>query len=536
MILKDLPAIMFPCGFGAPLAVLKAPRHIRGRARTTGPTELDMTLNMSTSIARYLSDFTRKRVLVVGDAILDEYLLGECSRISPEAPVPVLKVHNSRYVLGGAANTAANIVSLGGAATLIALVGNDEGGRTLRQCAADAGVELCGIDHRLATLRKTRVVGQHQQIVRLDYEDIPEASEETIAAVLAMFQAQVPHADIVVISDYAKGLLSVALAAEIIRAAHEADCPVIVDPRPQNRHCYAGCDYLTPNWKESRALLGLPDADPTPDNASETARRIAADTGANVVLTLGPHGMLFCGRREREQFAVPTLAREVFDVSGAGDTVVAAFALSIAAGADHAVAVDIANKAASVVVGKFGTATVTREEILQDSDTLRLVPRQALAPLATTLRARGKRIVTVNGSFDILHNGHLHILNEARGQGDVLIVGLNSDKSVHRSKGPERPIVTERHRAEMLLALRPVDYVHIFDESDPIAFLKEVRPDVHVNGAEYGEHCVESETVKRAGGRLHLVGRVPDLSTSNLIEALQAPQPRSAAPSIRVIA
>ena len=479
-----------------------------------------MTPNMPT-IAQYVADFERRRVLVVGDAILDEYLLGDCNRISPEAPVPVLKVHSSRRVLGGAANTAANIVSLGGAATLIALVGDDEGGRTLGRCAAEAGVELCSVDHGLATLRKTRVVGHHQQIVRLDYEDLPAPSPETAAAVLSLFRARVKTADIVVMSDYAKGFLSVALAQEIIRSAHDAGCPVIVDPRPQNRECYAGCDYLTPNWKESRALLGLPDAEPTPENTAETARRIAGATGANVVLTLGPHGMLFCGRNGREEFSVPTLAREVFDVSGAGDTVVAAFALSIAAGADHELAVGIANKAASVVVGKFGTATVTPEEMLQDSDALRLVSRGALAPLATTLRARGKRIVTVNGSFDLLHSGHLHILNEARVQGDVLIVGLNSDASVRRYKGPDRPIVTERRRAEMLLALRMVDYVHIFDESDPIAFLREIRPDVHVNGAEYGEQCVESETVTGSGGRLHLVGRIPELSTSNLIEAVQ---------------
>ena len=179
-------------------------------------------------------------------------------------------------------------------------------------------------------------------------------------------------------------------------------------------------------------------------------------------------------------------------MSGAGDTVVAAFALARASGADHGTAVALANRAASVVVGKFGTATVTPEEILQDTDAPRLVPRPALSQLATTLRAKGKRIVTINGSFDVLHSGHLHILGEARQRGDVLIVGLNSDASVRSHKGPARPIVVERQRAEMLLALRMVDYVHIFDESDPIAFLKEIRPDVHVN-VRNGEDCIESE-------------------------------------------
>jgi len=488
-----------------------------------------MTLNETVDPAAVLvSKFREKHVLVLGDAILDEYLLGECSRISPEAPVPVLKVNASRRVLGGAANTAANIVALGGRATLIALVGADDGGVTLKRCAADAGVDLLAVDHGRSTLRKTRVVGQHQQIVRLDYEDVQAPSAAVEAEVTRLVDACVDSCDIVIISDYAKGFLSATLAQSIIRRAHEPGLDVIVDPRPQNRDYYAGCDYMTPNWRESRALLKWADAEPTEDAIGAVARTLASELGTNVVLTLGAHGISFCSRNGVEQFALPTLAREVFDVSGAGDTVVAAFALARAAGADHASAVELANRAASVVVGKFGTATARPEEILQDTDALRLVPRHALGQLATTLRAKGKRIVTVNGSFDILHNGHLYILNEARQKGDVLIVGLNSDASVRSYKGPERPITPERRRAEMLLALRMVDYVHIFDECDPIAFLKEVNPDVHVNGSEYGEQCIESETVRRGGGRLHIVNRIPGLSTSGVLASLQTAGPAGA--------
>jgi D-beta-D-heptose 7-phosphate kinase / D-beta-D-heptose 1-phosphate adenosyltransferase len=482
-----------------------------------------MTLNETVDPAAVLvSRFRDKQILVLGDAILDEYLLGECSRISPEAPVPVLRVNATRRVLGGAANTAANIVALGGRATLVAMVGSDDGGLTLKQCAAEAGVDLIAVDHGLPTLRKTRVVGQHQQIVRLDYEDIQSPTAAVEAEVMRLVDGCVGSCDVVVISDYAKGFLSASLSKSIIRRAHEAGLDVIVDPRPQNRDYYAGCDYMTPNWRESRALLRWADAEPTEEAIGSVARTLASELGTNVVLTLGAHGISFCSRDGTEQFALPTLAREVFDVSGAGDTVVAAFALARAAGADHASAVDLANRAASVVVGKFGTATVRPEEILQDTDALRLVPRHALGQLATTLRAKGKRIVTVNGSFDVLHNGHLYILNEARQRGDVLIVGLNSDASVRSHKGPERPIVSERRRAEMLLALRMVDYVHIFEETDPIAFLKEVNPDVHVNGSEYGEHCIESETVKRAGGRIHIVKRIPGLSTSGVLQSIQA--------------
>jgi D-beta-D-heptose 7-phosphate kinase / D-beta-D-heptose 1-phosphate adenosyltransferase len=482
-----------------------------------------MTLNeVSDPLAAYVADFPRRRVLVLGDAILDEYLVGDCSRISPEAPVPVLKVSTSRRVLGGAANTAANVVSLGGHATLIALVGKDDGGVAMKRRAVEVGIDLLPVDHGLPTLRKTRVVGQHQQIVRLDYEDIKPCSDEVNAEILALVDAHVDDCDIVVISDYAKGFLSAALTQAIIKRAHDAQKDVIVDPRPQHREFYKGCDYLTPNWKESRALLRFGDAEPTADEIATVQRALSNELGTHVVLTLGAHGISFYSRSGDEVFAMPTMAREVFDVSGAGDTVVAAFALARAAGADHAAAVTLANKAASVVVGKFGTATVTPEEILQDTDALRLVPRHALAPLAENLRAKGKRIVTINGSFDLLHGGHLHILNQARERGDVLIVGLNSDRSVRSYKGNGRPIVPERHRAEMLLALRMVDYVHVFDETDPIAFLKEVRPDVHVNGSEYGENCIESETVTRGGGQIHIVNRIPGLSTSNLVHAVQA--------------
>lgn len=484
-----------------------------------------MTLNEpSDGIGSCVAQFRNRSVLVLGDAILDEYLVGQCSRLSPEAPVPVLHVTSSRQVLGGAANTAANIVSLGGRATLVALLGDDEGGRTLRRCAADAGVDLLPVTPETPTLRKTRVVGHQQQIVRLDYEHVTPPSPQTCDRVLDLVDGAVRESDIVVISDYAKGFLNAALARQVIAKAHAAGCQVIVDPRPQHRDCYAGCDYLTPNWREGRGLLEWPDAEPSGAEVDAVVRALAARLQTNVVLTLGPGGMSFCSRDGAERLTLATLAKEVYDVSGAGDTVVAALALALCSGADHATALSVANRAASVVVGKFGTATVTAAEILEDTDALRLVARRRLAELAATLRATGRRIVTINGSFDLLHSGHLRILSEAKRQGDVLIVGLNSDASVRRHKGAGRPVVPEGQRAEMLLALRMVDYVHIFDEADPIAFLEQVRPDVHVNGAEYGENCVESEAVRRHGGALHLVERLPNLSTSGLLAALGAPR------------
>lgn len=471
-----------------------------------------------------VADFQRRRVLVLGDAILDEYLFGDCSRISPEAPVPILKVSRTRRVLGGAANTAANIVSLGGRASLIALVGDDEGGAFLRRCASEVGVDLQPIETDVPTLRKVRVVGQQQQIVRLDYEEPSVSGLRVETSVLARFDACIAECDVVVISDYAKGLLSRSLTQEVIARAHRLGRKVIIDPRPQHRSFYVGCDYLTPNWRESRALLGLPDAEPTPDTIDAVASSLAAELQTSVLLTLGPHGMSFCSRDVSERFSVPTMAREVFDVSGAGDTVVAAFALATASGSANLEAVALANRAASVVVGKFGTSTVTADEMFQETDSHRLVPRQLLRQLATTLRAQRKRIVTINGAFDVMHSGHVHILTEARRQGDVLIVGLNSDRSVKSYKGPDRPIIGERQRAEMLLALRMVDYVHIFDEPDPVAFLGEIHPDVHVNGSEYGEDCIEAGVVRASGGRIHLVDRIQNLSTTALLAGASRPR------------
>jgi D-beta-D-heptose 7-phosphate kinase/D-beta-D-heptose 1-phosphate adenosyltransferase len=363
-------------------------------------------------------------------------------------------------------------------------------------------------------------------MVRLDYEEVQLPTSAVEAEVLKRFDEALPAHDIVVISDYAKGFLSARVSRAIIDRAHAAGRRVIVDPRPQHRDWYVGCDYITPNWKEARGLLRLGEGEPTADAISATAEALGHELHSNVVMTLGPHGIAFCSADGREQFSQPTMAREVFDVSGAGDTVVAAFGLACASGADHETAVAIANKAASVVVAKFGTATVTPQEILYDTDRRRLIERVALAELSARLKAQGKRIVTVNGSFDVLHAGHLHILNEARRQGDVLIVGLNSDASVRGYKGPERPVVTERRRAEMLLALRMVDYVHIFGEADPRAFLEQIRPHVHVHGAEYGEDCIESDTVKRGGGVVHIVPRIPGLSTSGLVSALQPPRRR----------
>jgi D-beta-D-heptose 7-phosphate kinase/D-beta-D-heptose 1-phosphate adenosyltransferase len=467
-----------------------------------------------------LDSFPAHRVLVLGDVMLDEYLTGDCSRISPEAPVPVVSVTSSRAVLGGAANTAGNITSLGGRAVLIGRVGDDEAGRRLTAMTGDAGIEFVPIREARPTIRKVRVVGQQQQLLRLDYETSIDLDADVEARILAAARSHLAECSIVVMSDYAKGCLTERLCQQLLDAAHELGKLVIVDPRPQHARFYVGCDYLTPNWKESLGLAGLSESAITADAVAETGRHIAERLRAHVLLTLGGKGMTFYNRDDHSVFDEPALAKEVFDVSGAGDTVVAAFALAIAAGCDHRDAVRLANRAAGIVVAKLGTATVSPSELLRDQPDRTLVKRHELAGLSNRLRSLGKRIATLNGSFDILHAGHLYILHEARRQADVLIVGLNSDESVRAYKGPDRPFIGETDRARLLMALRDVDYVHVFDESTPIAFLEQVRPDVHVNGAEYGEQCVEAPAVRAGGGRVHLVDRLPDLSTSGLIDRI----------------
>ncbi len=478
-----------------------------------------MPIQNAADVVRLFAD---QHVVIVGDIVLDEYVTGDCSRMSPEAPVAIVRVERTRAVLGGAGNTAANVAALGGRATLIGLGGEDATGDDVRRLAAQGGVRLELIADGRPTTRKTRVIGQQQQLLRLDHESSRPADPATEARLLERVSAALADARVLVISDYAKGVVTQSLAAGLVAGAHRRGIEVVTDPRPSHREFYDGVDALTPNWKEALALLGWPESPASDGSITAVGEALARRYQANIVLTLGPRGIAFFGR-DFDQFAVPTLAREVFDVSGAGDTVVAVLALARAAGADYRAAVSLANAAAGIVVGKLGTATVSVAELLHGlAPTARLVTRDELPGLATRLRRDGKRIVTLNGSFDVAHAGHLHILEEARRQGDVLIVGLNSDRSVRAYKGESRPINGEHDRARLLLALRVVDFVHIFDETVPMPFIEAVRPDVHVNGAEYGEQCIEAETVRRVGGRVHIVPRVAGLSTTAMVEKLAA--------------
>lgn len=310
-----------------------------------------------------------RRVLVVGDVILDEYVDGDAARISPEAPVPVLRFVSQRAVLGGAANTAANVASLGGQATLVGAIGADAPADEVRRQCGAAGVHLAAIDGGRPTIRKVRVISRQQQLLRIDYEDTGDLGAPAQAALMATVREQLPHADIVVVSDYAKGLLTAGSFAAIRGLAAQAGKAVVVDPRPAHVSFYQGCDYLTPNWKEALGLLREDDGTlPSPEAAARVGGLLRDRFQANVLLTLGSRGMSLFPRDGAPALHEAALAREVFDVSGAGDTVVAAFALALAGGVAAPDAVWLANRAAAVVVAKRGTATVTPAELLALGD------------------------------------------------------------------------------------------------------------------------------------------------------------------------
>jgi D-beta-D-heptose 7-phosphate kinase/D-beta-D-heptose 1-phosphate adenosyltransferase len=473
-------------------------------------------------------DFSGARVMVIGDAMLDVYAEGHVSRISPEAPVPVVRLEGERVMLGGAANVAANVVSLGGEAELVTVIGEDAAGATLRailtgwrHAAATDGVIAC---HGRPTTTKTRVVGNGHQIVRLDREDLGPIPPATEAAMLGAVAARIATCDVVILSDYAKGVCTDGLISGVIALARAADIPLLVDPKRSDFSIYAGAGFIKPNRRE----LALASSEPCETDAEieRAGARIMAQTGARLLVTRSEQGMSYLAPHEPPMH-VPTLAREVFDVSGAGDTVLAALALGLRQGLPMAQILALANTCAAVVVGKAGTATVTAAELASESARQRATAedgerRVVSLPEAGTLRAawrvEGHSVGFTNGCFDLLHPGHISLLRQAASACDRLIVGLNSDASVRRLKGPTRPIQTAAARAEVIAAIGCVDLVVVFDDDTPAELIAALLPDVLVKGADYTiETVVGADMVVRAGGRVVLADLVAGQSTTAMI-------------------
>lgn len=467
-----------------------------------------------------------RRVIVLGDVMLDTFVYGHCTRISPEAPIPVIRIERQDEMLGGAGNVARNIAALGGEAVLIGLVGDDAAGVTLRaRIAQEPGIKADLVNDGRPTTRKIRYVASQQQMLRADYEEVHSADP---AALLATFTRQIDAADAVVLSDYAKGVLTPALLSELIAQARAAGKPVVADPKSADVARYNGVTLMTPNASEATAAAGIA-CDGDDADVTLAAKRLLArmPQSAALLITRGSLGMTLA-ERDCEPRHLPALAREVFDVSGAGDTVVATLALGLAGGLSTAQATDLANVAAGMAVGKPGTAVVTADELAHELRHERIQsPGRKLATLdeATTMvaawRARGERIGFTNGCFDLIHPGHVSQLAQARGTCDRLIVGLNTDESIHRLKGPSRPVQQEDARAIVLASFQSVDLVILFDDDTPLRLIKAIRPDVLIKGKDYTvEQVVGSDVVLDYGGRVFLADLAPGHSTTDIIVRL----------------
>jgi D-beta-D-heptose 7-phosphate kinase / D-beta-D-heptose 1-phosphate adenosyltransferase len=486
-----------------------------------------------------LQSFHGGRVLILGDVMLDRFIYGSVERISPEAPIPVMTIERTAAMPGGAANVARNVATLGGQVTVIGVVGQDAGAEELRaQFAIMPTISAdLAVDASRPTTVKTRHIADRQQVLRTDIESRTPVAAEIAAAVLARFRAALPQAQVVILSDYNKGLLSDAVTAGAIAAAREAGRPVVVDPKSASLRKYQGAAVLTPNRYELQAACGHECS--SDEQVIAGARSILAQGICDaLVITRGKDGMTVV-EATREGSAIDahtndmhirTAAREVFDVSGAGDTAVATLALGLAQGAALVDAARLANTAAGIVVGKQGTATVSAGEIIARLDPAHDGPLsgkhfalESVQQLATRWRSLGLRIAFTNGCFDLLHPGHVSLLNQAKRSADRLIVGLNSDLSVRRLKGPGRPIQGEVARATVLASLKSVDAVVIFQEDTPLGLIAALEPDVLVKGADYSiDTVVGAELVLQRGGKVVLAELVPAHSTTGTIERISA--------------
>jgi len=468
-------------------------------------------------------------VLCVGDLMLDEFVYGEVSRISPEAPAPVIAARRSETHIGGAGNAARIVASLGGRCIFVGLIGEDDTGARLQDVLArESRIESILVrDSGRPTTRKVRFVSEHfsTHMLRADWEQAVPASAEVEQKLIDAILPQLARADIVLLSDYAKGVLTARVIRNTIDAARELGKSVIVDPKSLNFAIYRGATLLKPNRKEfAEATRSRADSDSAIAAAAEDAMRLA-DCEAMLV-TQGEHGMTLA-LRDKGIIHVPSLPVKVRDVSGAGDTVAATLALALAATADWEAALRMATAAAAVTVGKTGTAIVRPDELRR-----RILPHASLAAEEKIVAAGGDidaylaewrkqdlRIGFTNGCFDILHPGHVKVLTAARGACDRLVVGLNSDASVKRLKGEGRPVQDAQARAEVLAALEAVDLVAIFEEDTPINLIMKVRPSVLVKGGDYTrEQVVGREIVEASGGEVLLVDILAGHSTTSLVD------------------
>jgi D-beta-D-heptose 7-phosphate kinase / D-beta-D-heptose 1-phosphate adenosyltransferase len=486
------------------------------------------------------SGWRKTPALVVGDVMLDKYIWGQVERISPEAPVPILQTAFQDEKPGGAANVAMNLAGLGARVTVCGFGGGDQEQQRLESLLADAGVEpslttLTGA----STTTKLRILSGNQQMMRLDTEapssSSAGASEDLVQRALAVL----PEVSVLVLSDYAKGALTEEVCQVLIEEAQKHNVPVLVDPKNRSFGRYRGATLICPNRKELSVATGEPPAELQQLLTAGQAMLPSLEVQFMVV-TLGEEGIAVL--RPDSCRRAPAVVRQVYDASGAGDTVIAVLALAMACGVEIETAARIANIAAGIVVSKVGTVPVQREELLgalawEAAPPMgeKVLPLDHLRSRVATWRSAGQRVVFTNGCFDILHIGHILLLEQARRAGDRLIVGLNSDNSIRRIKGPSRPIIGQDERAQILAALSAVDAVVLFDQNTPLKLIEAIRPDVLVKGGDYTEDNIAGAREVRAwGGRVEIIPLVEGVSTTRLLA--KATATASAPASAQIVA
>ncbi|WP_104638300.1 D-glycero-beta-D-manno-heptose-7-phosphate kinase [Helicobacter bizzozeronii] len=463
---------------------------------------------------------TAPHILVVGDLIVDRYIWGTSDRLSPEAPVPVVKVQKETYSLGGAGNVADNLIALGARVSLCGVVGADEPRGWLLNKLAQLNISTAGVlsDPNRPTSLKSRVMVGKQQVLRIDCESQEPLSLELEQAILNLASSLLQTANALVLSDYNKGVLSASLCQALIALANKAKKPILCDPKGVDYSKYSHASLITPNKKEAQIATRLE----ITDDASLQQALEHFKTHQHIttpLITLSEQGMAFLDHHQLVK--IPTIAREVYDVSGAGDSVIAALAFCLALGYDLHQACLFANASGAVVVGKVGSARASYAEVLEFLQRhyhqgQKILDRHALKPLLQA--SRPKRVVFTNGCFDLLHRGHVHYLQEAKKLGDILVVGLNSDSSVRALKGTSRPIHDQASRAFILAGLECVDFVVIFEEQTPLDLIKTLEPDILVKGGDYqGQEVVGSDLVEQ----VVLIDFVKGNSTTNIIHKIQ---------------
>lgn len=474
-----------------------------------------------------IENFKNKKILVIGDILLDIYSFGKVERISPEAPVQIFEVLNEEKRLGGAGNVLNNLLELGINANICSVVGENEFGFTVRKILQEKNIETSSIfftkKDRYSYKNRLISVDYNHQVLRIDRETKDEIDTASENMIIEFVVGKIKEFDAIIISDYLKGLVTESLLEKVIKICAKNKVPLIIDPKGKDYRKYKNATIITPNKKEAEIASGILINDS--ESLKKAGIKLLEELNLEALLiTLGKDGMAFF--TQKDFFSIPAKAKEVYDVSGAGDTVIATLTAGIVAGLDWKDAVELSNIAAGIVVGKLGTQPVTKEELLNELDLDRInnkkiVDIDELLVHLKKVKEGNKKVVFTNGCFDLLHVGHVDLLTKAKKLGDILIVGLNSDNSVKRLKGENRPIINQQQRATLLAALNAVDYVVIFEEDTPLELIKKIKPDFLVKGKDYKkEEVVGKEIVESYGGKVELIDLLKGISTTTIVEKI----------------